>query len=129
MTYLIDTDWTADYLRGKADAVQVVDPLRPTGVAISLVTYGEIFEGIYRARDPIAAEADFRNWLQAVKVFSLNRAIMRRFGRIRADLRRRGLPIGDSDIMIAATALHHNLTLVTRNRRHFDRIPNLKLYP
>jgi tRNA(fMet)-specific endonuclease VapC len=129
LTYLIDTDWTADYLRGKADAVQVVDPLRPAGVAISLVTYGEIFEGIYRARDPVAAEADFRKWLQAVKVLSLNRAIMRGFGRVRADLRRRGLPIGDSDIMIAATALHHDLTLVTRNRRHFDRIPNLKLYP
>jgi len=37
--------------------------------------------------------------------------------------------IGDFDILIAATALHHDLTLVTRNRRHFERIPNLALYP
>jgi tRNA(fMet)-specific endonuclease VapC len=47
---------------------------------------------------------------------------------IRGDLKRRGLTIGDFDILIAATALHHDLTLVTRNRRHVSRIPDLQLY-
>lgn len=36
--------------------------------------------------------------------------------------------IGDPDILIAATALYHDLTLVTRNQAHFQRIPDLKLY-
>jgi len=58
----------------------------------------------------------------------LNRAILERFGVLRGDLSRRGLTIGDFDLLIAATALHHDLTLVTRNRRHFSRIPSLRLY-
>ena len=53
---------------------------------------------------------------------------MRRFALIRGDLRYRGELIGDPDILIAATALHHNLTLVTGNVRHFQRIAGLALY-
>jgi predicted nucleic acid-binding protein len=53
---------------------------------------------------------------------------MRRFALIRGNLRNRGELIGDPDIMIAATGLHHNLTLVTRNVRHFERIAGLPLY-
>jgi tRNA(fMet)-specific endonuclease VapC len=53
---------------------------------------------------------------------------MERFGVLRGDLQRRGQIIGDPDILIAATALHHDLTLLTRNRNHFMRLPGLKLY-
>jgi predicted nucleic acid-binding protein len=53
---------------------------------------------------------------------------MRRFARIRGGLRATGRVIGDSDILIAATAIEHRLSLVTRNRRHYDRIPGLTLY-
>ncbi len=53
---------------------------------------------------------------------------MERFGVIRGELQRRGEAIGDPDLLIAATALDHDLTLLTRNRKHFTRIPNLKLY-
>jgi predicted nucleic acid-binding protein len=129
MTYLIDSDFTADYLDGYRRAVQVIDPLRSDGIAISLVTYGEIYEGIFGTADPKAAELVFQAWLRSVEVLPLTRPIMRRFAGIRADLRRQGNLIADSDLMIAATALHHNLTLVTRNRRHFARVPNLTLLP
>lgn len=54
---------------------------------------------------------------------------MWRLGQIRGDLRRQGLPIGDPDTMIAATALHQIVTLVTRKWPHFDRTANLRLYP
>ena len=50
------------------------------------------------------------------------------FARIRAALRRRGQMISDFDILIASTALQYELTLLTRNTRHFARIPNLRLY-
>jgi tRNA(fMet)-specific endonuclease VapC len=50
------------------------------------------------------------------------------FARTRADLRRSGQLIADLDLLIAATALHHDLTLLTRNVRHFARIPGLRLY-
>lgn len=53
---------------------------------------------------------------------------MQRFGRIRGDLRRRSLLIGDPDILIAATTMYHDLTLVTRNRKDYERIPALKAH-
>lgn len=58
----------------------------------------------------------------------LNRSIMKQFARIRGHLRRSGQLIDSSDLMIAATAIYHDLTVVTHNTRHFGRIPNLKLY-
>jgi tRNA(fMet)-specific endonuclease VapC len=127
MSYLVDTDWVADWLDGRDDAVRTLTPLLADGIAISLITYGEIYEGIYYGRAPIAAERMFRRFLDQVTVLPPNRSIMRRFALIRGDLRRRGLIIGDPDILIAATALHHDLTLVTRNRAHFERIPDLRL--
>lgn len=55
---------------------------------------------------------------------------MRRFALLRGELRGRGQLIGDPDILIAATALHRDLTLLTRNHRHFTptRFPALTLY-
>ncbi len=53
---------------------------------------------------------------------------MRRFARLRGELRRQGQLIGDPDILIAATALDHSLTLVTRNLKDFQRISNLRLF-
>ena len=96
-------------------------------LAISLVTFGEIYEGIYFSRDLKKAEAIFREFLRGIRVLPLNRRIMQRFARIRGQLRKQGQLIGDPDILIAATALHHNLTLVTRNTKHFQRISDPKL--
>jgi len=58
----------------------------------------------------------------------LTRPILRRFAAIRGDLRRRGQIVGDPDILIAATAIHHGLQLVTRNLRDFGRVDGLLLY-
>ena len=129
MTALVDSDRVADWLRGRPAAVQLLKSLEPDGLAISLVTYGEVYEGIYYGRDPAGSERVFRQFLRAVDVLPLTRPIMRRFARLRGDLRRRGQLIGDPDLLIAATALHHDLTLVTGNRAHFQRIPDLRLHP
>ncbi|MDP2897802.1 MAG: type II toxin-antitoxin system VapC family toxin [bacterium] len=128
MSYLNDSDWVADWLAGKPQAVRLITNLSEENVAISLITFGEIYEGIYYGRDPREAEVGFKKFLREVEVLPLNRAIMRDFARIRGELRRSGQLIGDPDLLIAATALHHNLTLVTRNVKDFQRTPKLKLY-
>lgn len=129
MRYLIDTDYVADWLKGRQPAVELLTRLHTDGIVISLITYGEIYEGITYGRDPRGHERVFQQFLRRVSVLPLNRAIMRRFAQIRGDLRQRGLLIGDPDVLIAATALHHDLVLVTRNRHHFERIATLQLYP
>ena len=128
MSHLVDTDWVADYLKARPDAVQVLRGLISTGVAISLITYGEIYEGISFGRDPKLEEAGFRRFLRFADVVPLNRGIMRQFATLRGTLRIQGLMIGDMDILIAATARYHNMTLLTRNVRHFQRNSGLSLY-
>lgn len=128
MKYLVDSDWVVDYLVGKQQAIVLLSTLAREGIAISLITFGEIYEGIYYGRDPQRSEEGFRKFLRGVTVLPLNRSIMQHFGRIRGDLRRRGLLIGDPDILIAATTMYHDLTLVTRNRKDYERIPALKTH-
>jgi len=126
MNYLVDSDWVVDYLAGKQEAISLLSSVLQDGIGISLITLGEIYEGIYYGRDPQRSEAVFRQFLRSVEVVPLNRSIMQRFGRIRGDLRRQGQLIGDPDILIAATALYYDLILLTRNQKHFQRIPLLK---
>ncbi len=128
MTYLVDTDWVASFLNGRTDAQHLFGILTFEEMAISLITYGELLDGIYYGRNPQQSEAIFRTFLRGVVVPPLNKPIMERFALIRGDLRRRGQLIGDPDLLIAATALYHHLTLVTHNTRHFQRIPGLMLY-
>lgn len=128
MSYLVDSDWVADWLVGRHAVVRLLTSLSDESLAISLITYGEIYEGIYYGRNPKAAEAGFRNFLRKVDVLPLSQPIMRRFARIRGELRRKGQLISDPDLLIAATAIHHDLTLLTGNARHFQRVPALKLY-
>lgn len=103
--------------------------LAPDGLAVSVITLGELYEGIYFDRDPLGSERALRTLLRAVGVIPVNRPIARRFARIRGELRRSGQLIGDADLLIAATAIHSSLTLVTRNRRHVSRVPGLSLLP
>ena len=128
MKYLIDTDRVIDYLQGKEPAIELLESFAQDGAAISLITYGEIYEGVYYGKSRERHEQGFRRFLQIVDVVSLNASILEEFARIRGLLRSQGQIIGDLDLLIAATALHHDLIVVTRNVRHFVRIPELQLY-
>jgi len=128
MRQLIDSDWLADYLKGRSAAQTLLESLFPDGLAISIITYAEIYEGIYWGRDRQFHEVGFRSFIQAAPVLSLTRAIARRYAVVRGTLQRQGQLVDQPDLFIAATALEHNLTMVTRNLRDFERIPDLALY-
>jgi tRNA(fMet)-specific endonuclease VapC len=128
MSYLVDSDWLIDALAGIPTATEPLAQLSDDGMAISIVTLGEVLEGAYLFPDPAAQLTRFRQFLADFPVVTLTEPIMERFARQRATLRQRGMLIPDFDLLIAATALHHDLTLLTRNARHFGRIPDLQLY-
>ena len=128
MNYLIDTDAVTDWLNNRPEAIRLLLFLEPEGLAISLITYDEVYDGIYYGRDPRLAEQMFRRFVRGVTVLPLTRTVMKRFARIRGQLRLQGLTVQDPDLLIAATALTHEITLVTRNLRHFGRIPGLAIY-
>jgi tRNA(fMet)-specific endonuclease VapC len=98
-------------------------------LAMSIITYGEIYEGIYNAPDPERQEKGFLSLLKAISVVNLKPEIMKAFAMMRMDLRKAGELIGDLDTLIAATAYEARARLVTRNRKHFARIPGVTLAP
>lgn len=126
--YLIDTDVVASYLNGRPAEVALLQQLLPDGLALSTVTYGELYEGILYGRDPARQLAGFRRFLHGVRVLDVNRRIARHFGHVRGALRQQGLLLPAPDLLIGATALAYDLTLVTRNLRHFQRVPGLRIY-
>jgi tRNA(fMet)-specific endonuclease VapC len=128
MTHLIDSDRIIDWLNGYRAAVELIRRLLPIGAAISIITFAEVYEGIYYGREPQRVESSFRELLRSIAVLPVTRTVARRFAWISGDLRARGVLIPQPDIFIAATALTYDLELVSRNTRHFECIPGLKLY-
>lgn len=128
MSFLLDTDVVAATLKGRERESKLLQHLSSQPLFISLVTYGEIYEGIYFGQDSSTNEQTFRLFLRNVDVLPLSKVIMKHFARLRGTLRAKGNLIPDADLLIAATAINHNLTLITRNTRHFERIPGLMLY-
>jgi tRNA(fMet)-specific endonuclease VapC len=127
--YLLDTDWIIDALNGQDSAIQTLLELVPSGLTLSIITYGELYEGAYYSRNPEPALAGLHAFLEGKEILPLSQAVIERFAIVRGALPRQiRQQIGDIDILIAATALEHNLTLLTRNRKDFQQIPNLKLY-
>jgi predicted nucleic acid-binding protein len=124
--YLVDTDRVIDYLKGNEETVELLLRLFPEGLAISLITYGEVYEGIQYGRRPNTQEEAFKRFLKGVEVVGLDRPTMRLFATLRGRLRKSGEIISDPDLLIAATALERSLTIVTGNAAHFSRIKELR---
>lgn len=127
--YLLDTDWMVDVLNGHEAATQTLMKLAPYGLALSLISYGELYEGAHFSRDPEAAMEALRTFLQGKEVLPLTHATMAQFAMLRGNLPRRlRQQIGDMDLLIAATAIEHGMILLTRNLKDFRHIPKLNLF-
>ena len=127
MRYLVDSDWVIHYLNGTDRFRSRLDGLAAEGVAISVVTLGEVYDGIYRSPDPESEELDFFRFLAGCEILDLVGEICRLFGRERGRLEVAGMRIGDLDLLIGCTALYYGLTVLTNNRRHFERISGLNI--
>lgn len=128
MRFLADTDVLIDAFGGVPSVVRTLDELANQGVGISIVSYGELFEGAFGSPEPERVLDEYRQFLATFPLLPLTDATMVMFARIRRELRQKGLLIPDFDLLIGATAVQHDLTLVTGNQRHFARIHGLILY-
>lgn len=127
LTHLVDTDCVIHHFHRVPAATRRIRELLPSGIGLSVVSVAELWEGVLYSRDPQGDQVELEEFLSTATVLGINYDICRRFGEIRGSLRRQGKPIADFDLMIAATALAHNLTLLSNNRRHFENIPGLRL--
>lgn len=131
MSYLIDSDWVIDHLGDVPEANELLERLAGEGIAISVITYMESYQGLLRS--PIAQEEVeplFHAFAEGVPVIPLSLEVARRCASLREKLRRQKRRVNARalDLIIAATAVEHDLTLVTRNLEDYDDIPELALY-
>ncbi len=127
MIFLLDTNVLSDHLK------------RPAGLAHRFVQYtgrlytssvslAELYVWAFgrSAGDPLRAAIDDL-LANEVQIIEFDRACALEFGRLRVELRRRGVGVDNMDLLIAATAVARDATLVTRNTAHFVNVPGLRL--
>ena len=124
MSFLLDTDILSAIRRKQRDQnlEKWLLSINSLDVYISVVTIGEVERGITQQRrnNPEFAE-DLQRWLDTIlqryqqRILPLSISIAQRWGRLSAELGH-----NSADLMIAATALEHNLIVATRNTRHFE---------
>ncbi len=126
-SYLIDTDWIIHYLNGSRDIVAKLRSLEKEGLTISVISLAELYEGIYYSTNPDGNKRALDDFLSGVSIIGIEDEICRLFGKERGRLRQVKKMIGDFDLLIASTCLHHNLTLLTNNRKHYKMVQGLKI--
>ncbi len=124
MSFLLDTDILSAIRRKQRDQnlEKWLHSIKSLDVYISVITIGEVERGITQQRrnNPEFAE-DLQRWLDTIlhryqqRILPLSVNIAQRWGRLSGELGH-----NSADLMIAATALEHNLIVATRNTRHFE---------
>ena len=127
MRYLVDSDWAIHHLRGSQVVAERLRGCADEGIAISLISVAELYHGVFRSRDPERAELNLLQFLGDLEIIGLNDEICRLFGRERSRLQLERTKIGDFDLLIGCTALHHDLTVLTNNRKDFEKIEAIQI--
>jgi tRNA(fMet)-specific endonuclease VapC len=126
MSYLLDTDICSAYLKNDPRVVAKV-MMHFGGLHISVATVGELMTWALRANAPHDRLAGVRDLLIASNIHDIDFPIAERFGEIRAELLDHGHVVGELDLLNAAVALIHNLTMTTHNTQDYAAVPGLSL--
>jgi tRNA(fMet)-specific endonuclease VapC len=131
MPYLIDSHVVIDHLADVPEASALLSKLAADGIAMSIITYMEAFQGVTRSPHPAEAHSKFRAFAKSIPVLPLSLAVAERCAHLRETLRRENKRVNSRalDLLIAATALEYDLTLVTANSKDFADIPDFPLTP
>jgi tRNA(fMet)-specific endonuclease VapC len=128
--FLLDTNTWITYLKSPESNSQIRQKLvtiRPRDIAICSVVKAELWYGALKYGNPERRKAAVVKLLAPYRSYPFNDAAVAAYAKIRHDLDLRGRNIGPNDLMIAAIAQTHNLTLVTSNRDEFSRVSDLRV--
>ena len=126
MNFLIDTNICSAYLKGNRSVWNRFTQYSG-GLAISVVSAGELWTWVKRGKLSERSRKSVTEFLDLMDVVDIDLDVALRFGELRAIMADAGTPMPDMDGLIAATALSHDLTLVTNNTADFQNVPNLRI--
>jgi predicted nucleic acid-binding protein len=130
MAFLFDPDAISELLRPRPAMAYLKWLMKVSREEqfTSAVVIGELYKGAYRSQDRDRHLTNIeQRVLPVVTVLPYDTDAAKVFGIVRAHLEEAGKILPDADLQVAATAICHDLELVTGNLRHFSRIPGLKL--
>ena len=126
MRYMLDTNICIYAIKHKPEKVfQKLQEVEPEDVCVSSVTYAEFVHGVEKS---VAVEKNrlaLSMLLANIEILDFNVDAANCYGKIRADLEKKGTPIGPLDMMIAGHAQSLGYTVVTNNVKEFSRVSNL----
>jgi len=125
--YLLDTNILIYALKGVPAVVASLERHRNSPLAVSAITLMELYYGAHKSQRVESNLAKVRTIERSLRVIPVDVEAVETFGALKARLEVAGTPLDDFDLVLAATALAHNLTLVTNDTRHFGRVPGLCL--
>ena len=123
MIWLLDTSMIVAALRRQPAVLRRLAAASPEDIGIPSVAVAELAYGAERSTDSARAGVVWRAFVEPFEVVPFDGAAAVAHGRLRFAMR--ALPIGDSDLLVATTALALGLAVVTRNAREFRRVPGL----
>ena len=128
MRYLLDTNTIIFALKdAQGRSALRIGQASHDDVTVCAVVEAELYHGATKYDRPTRREAVLAAFLQPFQSLPFDSACVPHYARIRDYLERRGQIIGGNDLMIAAIALTHNLTVVTHNSDEFHRVPDLRV--
>jgi tRNA(fMet)-specific endonuclease VapC len=120
---MLDTSVIVAVLRRDAALTKRLTAEHPDDVGVPSLVVAELAYGAMRSADPVRADVVWRAFVEPFEVVPFDGAAAEAHGRLRHALRHE--PIGDRDLLIAATGVAHGLAVVTRNVRELARVPGL----
>ena len=127
MQYLLDTNICVFFLRGKFNLDEIIKEKGRENFFISEITVAELRYGAENSDDPDKSHKSVDIFLSGLSIIPMFGSI-RRYAKEKVRLRRMGKPIHDEfDLMIGVTAIQNKLTLITENRKDFDRLDGIKI--
>lgn len=126
MPKLFDTDVFSYILKNDTRGINyesyLVEP-----PCLSFITVGELYYWSEKRSWELPARLKLDEKLSEFIILEYNDEVARLYGRVRAGLEKNGISLSPNDLWIAATALAYECDMITHNRRHFSRVPGLKV--
>ena len=128
MKYIFDTNVCINILNGRNENIlNKIDNINNYDVIIPSIVRFELFYGAFKSNKLTKTLKILNEFLNSFETIGFNNNIAEIAGKIRADLDKKGTPIGPYDLIIGATAIYKDLVLVTHNTKEFSRIDKIKI--
>lgn len=128
MKYLFDTNPIIDFLRAKPATIDRLSPLFAEGVAISTITAAEYLQGIFKVKNNQQALKFFLEFINQgkIQILNIDWEVAEIYAKLQAKAEQTGNRLPAFDLLIASTAIVHDLTLITDDKV-FTRIDEFKI--